>query len=72
MDRDDYFKILDDASCFNLENYFTDKEFSLMGALSNVQTEREEDIVNSLDKSDNFENLKKSGKKDKNALKMLE
>jgi hypothetical protein len=72
MDRDEYFRILDDASCFNLENFFFDKEWANMGALAHVQSEREDENAQNSEKNEGFDNVKKILKKDKNALKMLE
>ena len=74
MDKDEYFKILDDASCYNLENFFFDKEWASMGALSHIASEKEDGNGNISDtrneSTERFENTKI--KKDKNAIKMIE
>lgn len=34
MDRDDYFRILEETSCYNMENFVFDREWANLSALS--------------------------------------
>ena len=67
MDRDEYFQILEEACCYNMENYVTDPEWSGLSGLSHIpKSEKEYDsnkdyLINGDNKN-----------KDKNAFKILE
>ena len=43
MDKDEYFKILEQLSTFNYQNYFTESEWNEQCALSNIPKKDEKD-----------------------------
>jgi hypothetical protein len=69
MDRDEYFRILDEPCCYNIENFVLDSEWASISGLSNIIPEGREDELT--DSNENTED-KKINKKDKNVLKLLE
>ena len=38
MDKDDYFKILEEPCCYNFENYLNDKSWATLIGLSHVSS----------------------------------
>ena len=71
MDKDDYFKIVEEASCFNVENFILNKEWASMAILSHTHGEIDDNYRNSQELNDLNES-KKGSKKEKGALKLLE
>ena len=71
MDRDEFFKILDEPCCYNLKNYVFDKEWCSMSGLSHIPKDDWEDNSEAL--IDANEKMHGEGKrKEKNAWKTLE
>ena len=75
MDRDDYFRILEEACCYNVENYVTDREWASLSGLSHItktdKDSKENDwcYKDTLLKSDD---QKVKSTREKNAFKILE
>ena len=74
MDKDDYLKsILEESCCYNLDNFFYDKEWANISSLCNISSnERDEERNYDNYKSEGNEGNKKATKNEKNALKHLE
>ena len=71
MDRDEYFRILEEASCYNIENYVFDREWVSISGLSHIQkNDKEENRF--LEIISKVEEENKALKKDKNIYKILE
>jgi hypothetical protein len=71
MDRDEYFRILEEASSYNIENYVFDREWVSISGLSHIQkSDREDTQFNELNNKVEEEN--KTTKKEKNIYKVLE
>jgi hypothetical protein len=71
MDREEFFRILEEPSCYNIENYVFDKEWCGMSGLTHIPREEYEETTE--------ENIEATGKieaetkrKEKNAWKTLE
>lgn len=70
MDKDEFFKILDDSSCFNHEVFILDKTWATNGTLSHIQSEKEDLGLAFFENSEQTGVNKNNLKKDKNSLKM--
>jgi len=69
MDRDDYFQILEETSCYNLENYVTDPEWASLSGLSHMKTDKNDTFHN---KDLHKNNEEGKSQKEKNAIKVFE
>jgi hypothetical protein len=70
MDKDDYFKILEDVCLFNLRHFGTDSEWITQNSLSYNQRRVEKDILSDLVNNKNEEN--KINRIEMNAMKYYE
>ena len=68
MDKDEFFKILDDPSCFNHEVFILDKTWATNGTLSHIQSDKDDQCL--FYDSEQTSVNKNNQKKDKNTLKM--
>ena len=71
MDKDEYFRILEEASCYNIENYVFDREWVSISGLSHIQKNEKENnkYIESVNK---FEDENTASKNEKNIYKILE
>ena len=68
MDKDEYFQILEEACCYNIENYVTDPEWAGISGLSHIVKSKEDN-----DNKDYFQSIEDAkSQKEKNAFKILE
>ena len=65
MDKDEYFRILEETSCYNLENFVFDREWTNISGLSHVN--KKEVGIN--DPSSTIKETNKNKNFEKNVLK---
>lgn len=73
MDKDEYFKILEDVCIYNTESYLNDEEWTLQSGLALVNKKEEKEFTNLHELNPNDDNeSKKESRMELNAMKYYE